>query len=62
MAVRGIVFDMDGVLCDSEPFIRAAAKQMFLNVIRLRSMMQLLCPLSAWAKIGSLAGQQRSRA
>jgi cytidine deaminase len=35
MSVRGIVFDMDGVLCDSEPFIRAAAKQMFAERYQL---------------------------
>lgn len=27
-AIRGIIFDMDGVLCDSEPFICAAARKM----------------------------------
>lgn len=27
-AVRGIIFDMDGVLCDSEPFICQAARKM----------------------------------
>lgn len=28
-AIRGVIFDMDGVLCDSEPFICEAARQMF---------------------------------
>lgn len=27
--IQGIIFDMDGVLCDSEPFICAAARKMF---------------------------------
>ena len=29
ITIRGIIFDMDGVLCDSEPFICEAARQMF---------------------------------
>lgn len=30
--LRGIIFDMDGVLCDSEPFINEAAIRMFKQV------------------------------
>lgn len=29
--LRGVVFDMDGVLCDSEPFLYRAARKMFLS-------------------------------
>ena len=35
MQLRGIVFDMDGVLCDSEPFILEAAIRMFRERHRL---------------------------
>ena len=33
---RGVVFDMDGVLCDSEPFICEAARRMFAEKYQLQ--------------------------
>jgi len=33
--VRGVIFDMDGVLCESEPFICRAARQMFKELYDL---------------------------
>ena len=30
--IRGVIFDMDGVLCDSEPFICEAACRMFQQI------------------------------
>ena len=29
MVIPGVIFDMDGVLCDPEPFICEAAQRMF---------------------------------
>ncbi len=31
MLITGVIFDMDGVLCDSEPFIYEAARRMFVE-------------------------------
>lgn len=31
MSLAGVIFDMDGVLCDSEPFIYEAARRMFVE-------------------------------
>ena len=32
MSLRGVIFDLDGVLCDSEPFLARAAIEMFKQV------------------------------
>ncbi len=31
MRLKGVIFDMDGVLCDSEPFIYEASRRMFVE-------------------------------
>lgn len=33
--IRGVIFDMDGVLCDSEPLIRAAVQRMLAGRYRI---------------------------
>jgi HAD superfamily hydrolase (TIGR01509 family) len=35
MRFSGVIFDMDGVLCDSEPFICEAARRMFAETYRV---------------------------
>lgn len=35
--LAGVIFDMDGVLCDSEPFIAAAAIEMFRQTYGIRA-------------------------
>jgi HAD superfamily hydrolase (TIGR01509 family) len=43
-SLDGVIFDMDGVLCDSEPFIAAAAIQMFRQSYGLRATREDFAP------------------
>ena len=44
MPLEGIIFDMDGVLCDSEPFIASAAAEMFRQTYGLTVTRQDFAP------------------
>ena len=62
MTLRGIVFDMDGVLCDSEPFIRRAAKQMFSDRYDIDVDDAAFMPfLLAWVRTAFLAVRPKRR-
>jgi HAD superfamily hydrolase (TIGR01509 family) len=43
-AIDGVIFDMDGVLCDSEPFIAAAAIEMFRQTYGVRATREDFAP------------------
>ena len=44
----GVLFDMDGVLCDSEEFICAAAQRMFAEMHNCREVLLGLSSLIQW--------------
>src|SRR5262249_54255273 len=44
MPIAGVIFDMDGVLCDSEPFIAAAAIEMFRQTYQRAVMREDFAP------------------
>ena len=60
--VRGIIFDMDGVLTDSEWFIAEAARLMFQETHRQAVTHGTSSPLWGWGKTASLVGWRKNTA
>ncbi len=57
--IRGIIFDMDGVLCDSEPFILASARKMLAERHGLKVKAEDFAPFVGTGEDSFLGGPAR---
>ena len=53
---RGVIFDIDGVLCDSEPYIIEAARQMFAESYNVQLTAQAFKPFTGMGEDRFLGG------
>lgn len=56
MGLHGVIFDLDGVLCDSEPFLAQAAIQMFKQVHDVQVKVQDFAPYIGTGEDNYLSG------